>query len=160
MFQRFTERARQVVVFAQDEARLLRHNYIGTEHFLLGLLRERNGLASRILVSLDVTLEDARDEVVQIIGIGDEAAGGEIPFTPRAKKVLELAVQESLALRQDYIGTEHLLLGLAREGSGVAARILVDIAESEDVCDVIVARLGAAPHPPTRRRTRRWRVRR
>ena len=124
MFERFTERARMAVVLAQDEARALKHNYIGTEHLLLGLLREQEGLAARVLHSLGVSIDDFRGEVMRIVGEGDAATSGEIPFTPRAKKVMELALRESRALGHNYIGTEHLLLGLAREHEGVAARIL------------------------------------
>jgi ATP-dependent Clp protease ATP-binding subunit ClpC len=124
MFERFTERARQVVVLAQDEARALKHNYIGTEHILLGLLREEEGLAARVLASLDVTVEGVRALVVGIVGHGDEVTSGQIPFTPRAKKVLELALKEAQSLSHNYIETEHLLLGLARENGGVAAQIL------------------------------------
>ncbi len=124
MFERFTERARQVVVLAQDEARALKHNYIGTEHILLGLLREEEGLAARVLESLDITVEEVRAQVARIVGQGDEVTTGQIPFTPRAKKVLELALREALSLGHNYIGTEHILLGLVREGEGVAAQIL------------------------------------
>jgi|SRR2546421_2234759 len=126
MFERFTERARQVVVLAQDEARALRHNYIGTEHLLLGLLREEEGIAARVLGELGVTLDDMRADVRSIVGVGDEAATGQIPFTPRAKKVLELSLRAANELRHDFIGTEHVLLGLVREGEGVAARLLSD----------------------------------
>src|SRR3979411_218444 len=125
MFERFTERARQVVVLAQEEARTLKHNYIGTEHILLGLLREEEGLAARVLESLDITVERVRAQVVRIVGSGEEAPSGQIPFTPRAKKVLELALREALSLGHNYIGTEHILLGLVRENEGVAARILL-----------------------------------
>ena len=124
MFERFTERARQVVVLAQDEARALKHNYIGTEHILLGLLREEEGLAARVLESLDITVEEVRAQVARIVGQGDEVTTGQIPFTPRAKKVLELALREALSLGHNYIGTEHILLGVVREGEGVAASIL------------------------------------
>src|SRR5439155_3531973 len=117
MFERFTERARQVVVLAQDEARTLKHNYIGTEHILLGLLRE-DGLAGRVLDSLDITVEEVRGQVVRIVGAGDEPDTGQIPFTPRVKKVLELALQEALELGHDQVGTEHILLGLVREDGG------------------------------------------
>jgi ATP-dependent Clp protease ATP-binding subunit ClpA len=116
-----------VVVLAQDEARLLKHNYIGTEHLLLGLLREEEGLAARVLESLDVTLEEAREQVLRVVGRGNEVTSGQIPFTPRAKKVLELGLRESQSLGHTYIGTEHILLGLVREGEGVAARILYEI---------------------------------
>src|ERR687890_567112 len=121
MFERFTERARQVVVLAQEEARTLKHNYIGTEHILLGLLREEEGLAARVLESLDITVERVRAQVVRIVGSGEEVTSGQIPFTPRAKKVLELALREALSLGHNYIGTEHILLGLVRENDGVAA---------------------------------------
>jgi ATP-dependent Clp protease ATP-binding subunit ClpA len=134
MFERFTERARQVVVLAQEEARTLKHSYIGTEHILLGLLREEEGLAARVLESLDITVERVRAQVVRIVGSGEEVTSGQIPFTPRAKKVLELALREALNLGHDYIGTEHILLGLLDENTGVAARILVDFeADSEKI---------------------------
>jgi hypothetical protein len=134
MFERFTERARMVVVLAQEEARTLKHNYIGTEHVLLGLLREEEGLAARVLASLGITVEAVRGQVVRIVGAGDEVTHGQIPFTPRAKKVLELALREALGLGHDYIGTEHILLGLTRESDGVAARILLDFdADSEKI---------------------------
>src|SRR4051812_35706434 len=107
MFERFTERARQVVVLAQEEARTLKHNYIGTEHILLGLLREEEGLAARVLESLDITVERVRAQVVRIVGSGEEVTSGQIPFTPRAKKVLELALREALSLGHNYIGTER-----------------------------------------------------
>jgi len=134
VFERFTERARQVVVLAQEEARGLRHNYIGTEHILLGLVREEEGLAARVLEHFGLTLEGARGEVVRIVASGDAVTSGQIPFTPRAKKVLELALREALSLGHDYIGTEHILLGLVRENEGVAARILLDFdADSEKI---------------------------
>src|SRR5687768_467644 len=133
MFERFTERARQVVVLAQDEARALKHNYIGTEHILLGLLREEEGLAARVLESLDITVEEVRAQVARIVGQGDEVTTGQIPFTPRAKKVLELSLREALGLGHNYIGTEHVLLGLLREGEGVAIRILMEFANPEDI---------------------------
>jgi hypothetical protein len=134
MFERFTERARQVVVLAQDEAMMLRHNYIGTEHILLGLLREEEGLAARVLDSLDITVEEVRAQVARIVGEGDKATPGQIPFTPRAKKVLELALREALSLGHSYIGTEHVLLGLVCENEGVAARILLDFdADAEKI---------------------------
>src|SRR3954453_16706566 len=112
MFERFRERARQVVVLAQEEARTLKHNYIRREHILLGLLREEEGLAARVLESLDITVERERAQVVRIVGSGEEVTSGQIPFTPRAKKVLELALREALSLGHNYIGTEHILLGL------------------------------------------------
>jgi ATP-dependent Clp protease ATP-binding subunit ClpA len=132
MFERFTERARQVVVLAQDEARLLKHNYIGTEHELLGLIREEDGVAARVLATLGVTLELVREEVRRIVGTGDGFSSGQIPFTPRAKRVLELAMREALSLGHDYIGTEHILLGLVREGEGVANAILLDLGADPD----------------------------
>src|SRR4030088_1193785 len=125
MFERFTERARRVVALAQEEARMLDHNYIGTEHILLGLIREGEGVAGRALESLGISLEAVRQQVEEIIGRGQQAPSGHIPFTPRAKKVLELSLRESLQLGHDYIGTEHILLGLLREGEGVAAQVLV-----------------------------------
>jgi ATP-dependent Clp protease ATP-binding subunit ClpC len=124
VFERFTDRARRVVVLAQSEARLLNHNYIGTEHILLGLLHEGEGLAAQALEKLDVPLEKVRQQVEEIIGKGLEPPTGHIPFTPRAKKVLELALREALQLGHNYIGTEHLLLGLIREGDGVGAQVL------------------------------------
>jgi ATP-dependent Clp protease ATP-binding subunit ClpA len=114
------------IVLAQDEAHTLKHNYIGTEHILLGLLREQEGVAARVLRSLEITLEEVRAQVARIIGQGEEVTAGQIPFTPRAKKVLELALREALSLGHNYIGTEHILLGLVRENEGVAARILLD----------------------------------
>jgi len=125
MFERFSQRARRVVVLAQEEARMLDHNYIGTEHILLGLIREGEGVAGRALESLGISLEAVRQQVEQIIGRGQQAPSGHIPFTPRAKKVLELALREAQQLGHNYIGTEHILLGLIREGSGVAAQVLV-----------------------------------
>ncbi|MCH8130207.1 MAG: ATP-dependent Clp protease ATP-binding subunit [Acidobacteria bacterium] len=124
MFERFTDRARRVVVLAQEEARLLNHNYIGTEHILLGLIHEGEGVAARALESMSISLESVRFQVVEIIGQGSEAPSGHIPFTPRAKKVLELSLREALQLGHNYIGTEHILLGLIREGEGVAAQVL------------------------------------
>jgi ATP-dependent Clp protease ATP-binding subunit ClpC len=125
MFERFTDRARRVVVLAQEEARILDHNYIGTEHILLGLLREGGGVAAKALESLGLHLEAVRQQVEEIIGKGQHAPSGHIPFTPRAKKVLELSLREALQLGHDYIGTEHILLGLLSEGEGVAAQVLV-----------------------------------
>ncbi len=125
MFERFTDRARAVVVGAQDEARALRHDYIGTEHILLGLISEGEGVAAKALESLDISLETVRQQVQEMIGRGDRAPSGHIPFTPRAKKVLELSLREALQLGHNYIGTEHILLGLIREGQGVAAQVLV-----------------------------------
>ena len=124
MFERFTDRARRVVVLAQEEARMLSHNYIGTEHILLGLIHEGDGIAAKALESLGVSLEAVRAQVEEIIGQGQQAPSGHIPFTPRAKKVLELSLREALQLGHNYIGTEHILLGLIREGEGVAAQVL------------------------------------
>jgi ATP-dependent Clp protease ATP-binding subunit ClpC len=143
VFERFTERARQVVVLAQEEARILKHNYIGTEHILLGLLREEEGLAARVLESLEITVERVRAQVVRIVGSGEEVTSGQIPFTPRAKKVLELALREALSLGHNYIGTEHILLGLVRENEGVAARILLDFdADSEKIRNEVIRMLS------------------
>ena len=124
MFERFTDRARRVVVLAQEEARMLNHNYIGTEHILLGLIHEGEGVAAKALESLGIALEGVRAQVEEIIGQGQQAPSGHIPFTPRAKKVLELSLREALQLGHNYIGTEHILLGLIREGEGVAAQVL------------------------------------
>jgi ATP-dependent Clp protease ATP-binding subunit ClpA len=124
MFERFTVRARRVVVHAQEEARELNHNYIGTEHLLLGLLREEESVAARVLAELEISLAEVRAQVVEIVGVGKQAPSGHIPFTPRAKKVLELSLREALQLSHNYIGTEHILLGLIREGDGVAAQVL------------------------------------
>src|SRR5437870_141860 len=124
MFERFTDRARRVVVLAQEEARMLNHNYIGTEHLLLGLIHEGEGVAAKALESMNISLEGVRQQVEEIIGQGQAAPTGHIPFTPRAKKVLELSLREALQLGHNYIGTEHILLGLIREGEGVAAQVL------------------------------------
>src|SRR4249920_3211554 len=126
MFERFTDRARQTVVFAQEEARRLDHTHIGTEHLLLGLIRESDGLAAQALGRLGMSLGELRTEVVRTIGeAGSASPTGHIPFTPRSKKVLELSLREALELGHNYIGTEHILLGLVREGEGVAAQVLV-----------------------------------
>jgi ATP-dependent Clp protease ATP-binding subunit ClpC len=131
------------VVLAQEEARTLKHNYIGTEHILLGLLREEEGLAARVLESLDITTERVRSQVVRIVGSGEEVTSGQIPFTPRAKKVLELALREALSLGHNYIGTEHILLGLVRENEGVAARILLDFdADSDKIRNEVIRMLS------------------
>ena len=127
MFERFTDRARRVVVLAQEEARLLKHNYIGTEHILLGLIHEGEGVAAKALEHLGISLEGVRSQVEDIIGEGGSSPSGHIPFTPRAKKVLELSLREALQLGHNYIGTEHILLGLIREGEGVAAQVLVKL---------------------------------
>jgi ATP-dependent Clp protease ATP-binding subunit ClpC len=127
MFERFTDRARRVVVLAQEEARMLNHNYIGTEHILLGLIHEGEGVAAKALESMGISLDAVRAQVEEIIGQGQQAPSGHIPFTPRAKKVLELSLREALQLGHNYIGTEHILLGLIREGEGVAAQVLVKL---------------------------------
>ncbi|GMR02293.1 MAG: ATP-dependent Clp protease ATP-binding subunit [Acidimicrobiia bacterium] len=157
MFERFTDRARRVVVLAQEEARLLNHNYIGTEHILLGLIHEGEGVAARALESMDINLESVRNQVVEIIGQGSQAPSGHIPFTPRAKKVLELSLREALQLGHNYIGTEHILLGLIREGEGVAAQVLVKLgAELTKVRQTVIQLLsgvqgeegtGSGSHP-------------
>lgn len=126
VFERFTEQARQAIVFGQEEARRLGHNYIGTEHLLLGVLREEAGVGARVLTSLGVTVDAVRAQVGRIVGQGEAVATGQISFTPRVKRVMELSLREALGLGHDYIGTEHLLLALIREPEGVAARILVD----------------------------------
>jgi len=149
MFERFTERARQVVVLAQDEARALKHNYAGTEHILLGLLREQEGLAARALESLDITIEEVREKVERIIAPGSDAVKGQIPFTPRAQRVLDLSLKEALSLSHSYIGTEHILLGLVRENEGVAARILLDFdADAEKVRAEVIHRLAGPARSP------------
>src|SRR5919202_2446205 len=127
LFERFTDRARRVVVLAQEEARLLNHNYIGTEHILLGLIHEGEGVAAKALEQLGISLEAVRTQVEEIIGHGGSSPSGHIPFTPRAKKVLELSLREALQLGHNYIGTEHILLGLIHEGEGVAAQVLVNL---------------------------------
>jgi hypothetical protein len=127
MFERFTDRARRVVVLAQEEARFLNHNYIGTEHILLGLVHEQQGVAARALTEFGISLDAVRTEVKRIVGQGKSGPTGHIPFTPRAKKVLELSLREAIQLNCDYIGTEHILLGLVREGEGVAAQVLVKL---------------------------------
>jgi hypothetical protein len=150
MFERFTDRARRVVVLAQEEARLLDHDHIGTEHILLGLVHEEEGVAARALTELGVSLEAVRDEVRQTIGQGDSPSAGHIPFTPRAKKVLELSLREALALGHNYIGTEHILLGLLREGQGVGAEVLVRLGADQErvrqqVIQVLAGYAGGAP---------------
>jgi ATP-dependent Clp protease ATP-binding subunit ClpA len=149
VFERFSERARQVVVLAQDEARALGHDYIGTEHILLGLLREEEGIGARVLENLGITVEEVRAQVVRVVGPGDETPTGQIPFTPRAKKVLELSLREALSLGHNHIGTEHVLLGLVRENQGVAARILLDFgADAETIRNEVIRALsGPGPRP-------------
>jgi ATP-dependent Clp protease ATP-binding subunit ClpA len=132
MFERFTDRARRVVALAQDEARMLNHGWIGTEHILLGLIHEGKGVAARTLESLGISLDAVGQQVEEIIGRGQQAPSGHIPFTPRAKKVLELSLREALQLGHNYIGTEHILLGLIHEGDGVAAQVLVKLGADLD----------------------------
>ena len=148
MFERFTDRARRVVVLAQGEARLLDHNYIGTEHLLLGLIAEGEGVGARALEALDISLPSVRAEIQEIIGRGQTPPTGHIPFTPRAKKVLELSLREALQLGHNYIGTEHLLLGLVREGEGVAAQVLGRLGvELDDVRTVVMRTLSVRQVP-------------
>jgi ATP-dependent Clp protease ATP-binding subunit ClpA len=155
MFERFTNRARHVVVLSQEEARELQHNYIGTEHILLGLIGESGGLAAQALARFDMTLDGTRDEVKGIIGLGKAKPSGHIPFTPRAKKVLELALREALQLNHDFIGTEHILLGVIREGEGVGAQIIKQ--HSADLKEVREAVLDVVSSAPTRvPKGRRW----
>jgi ATP-dependent Clp protease ATP-binding subunit ClpA len=154
MFERFTDRARRVVVLAQEEARLLNHNYIGTEHILLGLIHEGEGVAAKALEGLGISLEAVRAQVEEIIGQGQSAPTGHIPFTPRAKKVLELSLREALQLGHNYIGTEHILLGVIREGEGVAAQALaavgVDHAEVREEVVWLLTGEGEQAAPRTR----------
>lgn len=149
MFERFTERAREVVVLASEEARLLRHGYIGTEHLLLGLIREEEGIAARVLESHGVGLEEARERVSKIVGQGDASAGGQMPFTPRTTKILDLALREALAMNHNYIGTEHVLIALLHEGGGVALHVLEELgAPPEQVWESVYRQLGASEPPP------------
>jgi ATP-dependent Clp protease ATP-binding subunit ClpA len=156
MFERFTTRARHVVVLAQEEARRLHHNYIGTEHVLLGLLGEPEGVAARVLEGFGMSLEGTREEVEAIVGIGKGKATGHIPFTPRAKKTLEYALREALQLHHNYIGTEHILLGVIREGDGVGAKVLRE--HSADLAPVRMAVLDLLVPgvPAAGARGRRW----
>jgi Clp amino terminal domain, pathogenicity island component len=150
VFERFTDRARQVMVLAQEEARALGHNWIGTEHLLLGLIREQQGLAAQLLKSLGVPIEEARARVAREVPQADKgiAAHHQIPFTPRAKKVLELSLREALSLGHDWIGTEHILLGLVRENEGVAARVLLDFgADAETIRDGVISMLSGGRPP-------------
>jgi len=160
MFERFTDRARSVVVLAQEEARLLNHDYIGTEHILLGLIHEGEGVAATALESLGISLEAVRQQVQEIVGQGELAPSGHVPFTSRAKKVLELSLREAKRLGHNYIGTEHILLGLVREGEGVGAQVLVNLgADLKGTRQAVVSLLGAHPGELTRRRPgrRAWR---
>jgi dihydroneopterin aldolase len=143
MFERFSERARKAMILAQEEAYRLRHNYIGTEHLLLGLLRQQEGVAAETLRSLNVTLREAREQVESTVGHGEEGASQQVPFTPRSKKVLELALRESMHLGHNHIGTEHILLGLVRESEGVAARVLSNLdVDPDKVRREVMIRLG------------------
>jgi ATP-dependent Clp protease ATP-binding subunit ClpC len=148
MFERFTEPARRVVVLAQDEARTLKHNYVGTEHLLLGLLREDEGPAARVLESLHITLAEVRRRVARIVGRGDTAPTGQIPFTPRATKVFELALREAQSFGHEHVGSEHILLGLVRENEGVAARILLDLGTDAETIRAELLRMLGATGPP------------
>jgi ATP-dependent Clp protease ATP-binding subunit ClpC len=152
LFERFTNRARRVVVLAQEEARMLNHNYIGTEHILLGLIHEGEGVAAKALESLNISLEAVRQQVEEIIGQGQAAPTGHIPFTPRAKKVLELSLREALQLGHNYLGTEHILLGLIREGEGVAAQVLQKLgAHLDRVRETVIQHLHGYPPAVTYR---------
>ena len=150
MFERFTDPARRVVVLAQEEALLLNHNYIGTEHILLGLIHEGEGVAARALQATGVRLDSARSQVVEMIGRSDQSPSGHIPFTPRAKKALELSLREALQLGHNHIGTEHVLLGLIREGDGVGAQVLEKLgADLRRVRDTVLKSIAAvAPTEP------------
>jgi ATP-dependent Clp protease ATP-binding subunit ClpA len=148
MFERFTEPSRRVVVLAQEEARMLNHNYIGTEHILLGLIHEGEGVAARAIVSLGLTLEMARSQVRDLVGVGRQAPSGHIPFTPPAKTVLELSLREALALRKDYIDTEHILLGLIREGHGAGAQVLNTAAPLPTVREKVLLLVASEPSEP------------
>jgi hypothetical protein len=148
MFERFTPPSRRVVVLAQEEARMLDHNYIGSEHILLGLIHEGEGVAARAIVSLGLTLEMAREQVRERVGVGKQAPTGHIPFTPPAKKILELSLREALALKKEYIGTEHILLGLVREGDGVGAQILVTTAPLPAVRETVLLLAAAESGEP------------
>ena len=166
MFERFTDRARRVVILAQEEARMLNHGYIGTEHILLGLIREGDGVAAKALELLGISLEAVHQQVEEIIGRGQHAPSGHIPFTSPAKEVLELSLREALQLGHNYIGTEHILLGLIREGEGVAAQVLVKLGADDNrirqqVIQLLHGLTRARSRPPQtrwprRRPPRRW----
>jgi ATP-dependent Clp protease ATP-binding subunit ClpA len=154
LFERFTDRARRVVVLAQEESRMLNHNYIGTEHILLGLVHEGEGIAATTLESLGISLAEVRFQVEEIVGRGNAAPSGHIPFTPRAKKVLELSLREALNLGHNYIGTEHILLGLIREGEGVGAQVLVKHgADLDRTRQAVIRQLGGSTQVPQEERT-------
>jgi ATP-dependent Clp protease ATP-binding subunit ClpC len=151
LFERFTERARQVVVLAQDEARNLKHNYIGTEHLLLGVLREEKGFGARALADLGVRIEEVRAQIARVVGEGDEVASGQIPFTPRAKKALEMSLREARSLGSNYIGTEHILLGIADTREGVAERVLLEFdVDAERIRAAVMQTLGGQARFGTR----------
>ena len=163
MFERFTDRARRVIVLAQEQARLLNHNYLGTEHLLLGLVAEDQGVAAKALESLGIRLEAVRSQVEEIIGQGQWAPSGQIPFTPRAKKVLELSLREAKQLDHKYIGTEHILIGLIRESEGVAAQVLVKLGADlsrvrQQVIQVLSASAAGSKEAGVRTRWVRMRV--
>src|SRR5919197_6104267 len=154
MFERFTDRARRVVVLAQEESRMLNHDYIGTEHILLGLIHEGEGIAAQAIESLEISLGAVRREIEDVIGRGQAAPTGHIPFTPRAKKVLELSLREALQLKHNYIGTEHILLGVLREGEGVAAQVLVKLgARLDEVRQRVIGLLSGAEVMGTKKTT-------
>jgi ATP-dependent Clp protease ATP-binding subunit ClpA len=155
MLERFTDQARRVVVLAEEEARMLDHNWIGTEHILLGLLREGEGMAARVLESLGIGLQPVRQQVEEIIGQGQQLPSEQIPFTPRSKKVLELALRESLQLGHGHVGTEHILLGLIREGDGVAAQVLVRLGADPNRVRQRVIELAGGQRPQSVRRVSR-----
>lgn len=153
MFERWTERARQVVILAQDEARGFKHSYIGTEHILLGLIREEEGLAARVLDSLGVSAGEVRGLIARIVGQGDEVTTGQLPFTPRAKKMMEFALREALSLGHSYVGTEHILLGLVRDNEGVGVRILLDFdIDAQKIRNEIIRQLTPRSTPPSKTR--------
>ncbi len=151
MFKRFTDRARRVVVQAQEEARMLNHSYIGTEHILLGLIDEGDGIGAKALESLGISLDTVRQQIEEITGRGQHMPSGHIPFTPQAKKVLQLSLRESEQLGHDYIGTEHILLGLLRQGDGVAAQVLVKVgADLNRVRQQVIQLISAWQERPDR----------
>jgi len=149
MFERFTDRARRVIVLAQEEARTLQHNYIGTEHLLLGLIREGDGVAAKALASKGVELDATRKQVEEMIGKGNAVPNGHIPFTPHARQVLELSLREALQLGHSYIGTEHILLGLIREGEGVGTQVLIKM--GVDLGDLRTATIDMMPRAPPKK---------
>jgi hypothetical protein len=157
MFERFTERARRVVVLAQEEARMLQHNYIGTEHLLLAVVADGQGIGAQALEAMGLSLESVRERVEELVPPGKKSLSGHIPFTPRAKKSLELALREALQLGDSYIGTEHILLGMHREGTGVAAQVLIGLGVQLQVLRIQVIALspGSSPQPAEAMQPRR-----